>query len=208
MKGFEENIKNIEQKIQEGLPGMHSQIKMVSDTFKNRYFDMQPNEQTREGGVLILLYPEENQLHIPFILRPATEKGVHSGQVAFPGGKKEETDKDLINTALREAEEEVHLDTSQITVIGQLSPLFVFASNFMVYPTLAYTEKPPILKPNPEEVAEIFSANVEHLKHPQTIKKTTIKTPQYTFETPYYDVNGKIIWGATAMMLSELLEII
>ncbi|KOY84880.1 hypothetical protein AD998_00805 [bacterium 336/3] len=208
MKDFEERIQNIEKRIKEGLPGMGSQIKMVSETFKNRYFDMQPNEQTREGGVLILLYPESNQLHLPFILRPSTEKGVHSGQVAFPGGKKEETDKNVIHTALREAEEEVHLDTSQITVIGQLSPLFVFASNFMVYPTLAYTNTPPLLKPNPSEVAEIFSANIEHLKHPETIKKTTIKTPQYTFETPYYDVDGKIIWGATAMMLSELLEIL
>jgi 8-oxo-dGTP pyrophosphatase MutT (NUDIX family) len=208
MTNFEEKIKAIEKRIEQGLPGMHSQIKMVSDAFKNRYFDMQPNEHTREGGVLILLYPEANQLHIPFILRPSTEKGVHSGQVAFPGGKKEETDKSLIYTALREAEEEVHLDTSQIKVIGQLSPLFVFASNFMVYPTLAYMEKPPILKPNPDEVAEIFSANIEHLKAPQTIKKTLIQTPQYTFETPYFDVNGKIVWGATAMMLSELLEIL
>jgi len=205
---FEEKIKSIQKKIAEGLPGKNSQIKMVSESFKNRYFDIKPDNATREGAVLILLYPESNKLHIPLILRPTTEKGVHSGQVAFPGGKRDPEDKDLIHTALREAEEEVHLDTSTVQVIGQLSPLFIFASNFMVHPTIAYTTKPPVLKPNPSEVAEIFAANLEILKLPETIKKTTIKTSQYTFETPYYDVNGKIVWGATAMMLSELLEIL
>lgn len=205
---FESQIKTLREKIASGnLPGKDAQIKMVSDTFKDRYFDIKPNEKTREGAVLVLLYPQKNSLHIPLIVRPSTEKGVHSGQVAFPGGKKEKEDPNYIFTALREAQEEVNLDTSKVEVLGQITPLFVFASNFMVYPTLAIMHEPPVLKPNPEEVAAIFSADLDTLKRPETIKKTTIQTPQYTFETPYFDVAGKVIWGATAMMLSELIEL-
>lgn len=190
------------------LPGKEAQIRMVSDRFKDRYFELKPNAQTREGAVLILLYPENDTIGLPLILRPQNEKGVHSGQAAFPGGKKDETDKDFIQTALREAQEEVSLDISKVKILGQISPLFVFASNFMVYPTVAYVEKKPILEPNPSEVAEIFFADLETLKNPATIKKTLISTPQYTFETPYFDVSGKVVWGATAMMLSELIAIL
>jgi len=109
---------------------------------------------------------------------------------------------------LREAQEEVNLDLSKVSVLGQLSPLFVFASNFMVYPTLAIMHEKPFLRPNPQEVADIFTANLATLQHPETIKRTIIQTPQYTFEAPYFDIEGKIVWGATAMMLSELIEII
>jgi 8-oxo-dGTP pyrophosphatase MutT (NUDIX family) len=145
---------------------------------------------------------------LPLIVRPHTEKGVHSGQVAFPGGKKEKTDPDFVYTALREAQEEVNLDISKVQVLGQLSPLFVFASNFMVYPTLAVMHEKPFLRPNPQEVADIFSTNLTTLQRPETIKKTIIQTPQYTFETPYFDIEGKIVWGATAMMLKELIELV
>ena len=206
---FEHHIETLKRKLALGnLPGKDAQIKMVSDTFKNRYFDTKPDKNTREGAVLVLLYPQKHSLHIPLIVRPSTEKGVHSGQVAFPGGKKEKEDPSYTYTALREAQEEVNLDTSKVEVLGQLSPLFVFASNFMVYPTLAITYEEPILKPNPEEVAAIFSADLNLLQRPETIKKTTIQTPQYTFETPYFDVEGKIVWGATAMMLKELIELV
>ncbi|PKQ70186.1 NUDIX hydrolase [Raineya orbicola] len=206
---FFTEIEKLAKRIASGnLPGKEAQIRMVSDRFKDRYFELKPNAQTREGAVLILLYPENNTLGLPLILRPEHEKGVHSGQAAFPGGKKDETDKDFIQTALREAQEEVNLDTSQVKIVGQISPLFIFASNFMVYPTVAYVEKKPILEPNPTEVAEIFFTNIEKLKNPATIKKTIISTPQYNFETPYFDVAGKIVWGATAMMLSELIALI
>ncbi|MCS6794571.1 MAG: CoA pyrophosphatase [Raineya sp.] len=203
-----EKVERLAKRIANGnLPGKEAQIRMVSDRFKDRYFDLQPNAYTREGAVLILLYPENDTLGLPLILRPSTEKGVHSGQVAFPGGRKDETDKDFIQTALREAKEEVNLDSSQVRILGQISPLFVFASNFMVYPTVAFTEKKPILQPNPQEVAEIFFTNIDKLKNPATIKRTIISTPQYTFETPYFDVAGKVVWGATAMILSELISI-
>jgi len=205
---FEHHIETLKKRLALGnLPGKDAQIKMVSDAFKDRYFDIKPNAHTREGAVLVLLYPQKHSLHIPLIVRPSTEKGVHSGQVAFPGGKKEKEDLNHTHTALREAQEEVNLDISKVKVLGQLSPLFVFASNFMVYPTLAVMDEEPILKPNPKEVAAIFSADLNLLQRPETIKKTTIQTPQYTFETPYFDIDGKIVWGATAMMLSELIEL-
>jgi 8-oxo-dGTP pyrophosphatase MutT (NUDIX family) len=205
---FEQQIQILQEKIASGkLPGKEAQIKMVSDAFKDRYFDIKPNAHTREGAVLILLYPQQQNLHLPLIVRPHTEKGVHSGQVAFPGGKKEKTDPDFVYTALREAQEEVNLDISKVRVLGQLSPLFVFASNFMVYPTLAVMHEKPFLRPNPQEVADIFSTNLTTLQRPETIKRTIIQTPQYTFETPYFDIEGKIVWGATAMMLSELIEL-
>ncbi|MDX1904889.1 MAG: CoA pyrophosphatase [Thermonemataceae bacterium] len=203
------DIEKLAYIIQKGeLPAQKSQIKMVSEAFRQRYFELPTNALTRDSGVLLLLYPEQDEWVVPLIQRPSTEKGVHSGQVAFPGGKKDETDNNLIHTALREAEEEIGLDTSKIKIIGQLSPLYVFASNFMIYPTLAYTLEKPKLQANPEEVAEIFTASVSQLKNPQTIKNTLIETKNMRFETPYFDVKGKIIWGATAMVLSEFIDIV
>lgn len=199
----------LKDKIAHGLPGKEAQLKMVSATFRERYGDIQPNTDTREGAVLILLYPEEDgNIHLPLIVRPSHEKGVHSGQVAFPGGKKEFADADFAATALREAQEEIGLHIEGVQIVGQLSPLYVFASNFMVYPVLAYmTAKPKNLVANPQEVAEIFSVSISHLQNKSTLQKTVISAPQYTFETPYFAVKDKVVWGATAMMLSELVAI-
>lgn len=204
-----QDIERLKERIQKGdLPGKTAQMRMVSERFRERYFEFVPNDETRQGAVLILLYPEQDTLGLPLILRPQNEKGVHGGQVAFPGGQKEESDEDFIQTALREAQEEVNLDVNCVQVIGQISPLFVVASNFMIYPTVAFAESKPILTPNPTEVAEIFFADIAKLRAPHAIKKTVVSTNNYSFVAPYFDVAGKVVWGATAMMLSELIALL
>lgn len=202
--------RQLKEKLHSGLPGKEAQLKMVSDTYKQRYFEIQPDAHTRESAVLILLYPEQDgTFHFPLIVRPSTEKGVHSGQVAFPGGKKDDTDLSFEDTALREAQEEINVNPKEVQIIGQLSPLYVFASNFMVYPVLGYvSQKPTELKANPDEVAEFFSVPTQRLQESDVIQSTFMKTPMRNFETPYFNLNDKIVWGATAMILSEFVDLL
>jgi 8-oxo-dGTP pyrophosphatase MutT (NUDIX family) len=155
---------------------------------------------------LALLYPIEEQLYLVLILRP-TYKGVHSGQVAFPGGGFEEGDGDLIQTALREAYEEVGVPANTVTVLGQLSPLYVFASNYLVFPTVAWAPAQPSFKIDPYEVAQLLEVPITALLDPANHQVEPWALRDRLADVPFYYVQGQKIWGATAMMLSELLSL-
>ena len=194
------------------LPGEIAQFKMSAslriNALQTPFPRYEPNAQTREAGVLLLLYVHEDTIFIPLIVRPDTELGAHSGQVSFPGGKKEKTDKNLIATALREAYEEVGIKEDEITVLGEISPLFVFASNFMVYPTVAVCNKKPLFVPDPREVAKILEVPLLHLQNIENHKVTDLEIRNTNIIAPYFDVENHIVWGATAMILSELLAVL
>lgn len=164
-------------------------------------------EIKKEGAVLIAFYEENGQLYFPLIQRP-TYDGVHSGQIALPGGKKEESDRDLIQTAIRESYEEVGIDPAKVEVIGTLSSFYVGASNFQVLPVLAHLQEKPLWKPEPSEVDEIIESPLEAFLRPDAIKEKTLNIRGFSMMAPYFDVKGKVIWGATAAMLSELMMII
>ncbi len=209
---FASFIEKLTKQLNLPLPGEKAQFKMLAslriDTKQTPFPRYEPNAQTRDAGVLILLYLHEDTVFIPLIVRPDTELGAHSGQVSFPGGKKEKTDKNLRETALREAFEEVGIKESEITVLGEISPLFVFASNFMVYPTIAVCNKKPNFVPDPREVAKILEIPILHLQNTDNHKITDLEIRNTTIIAPYFDVEGRIVWGATAMILSELLEVL
>ncbi len=206
---FTEKLKN---QLTLPLPGEIAQFKMSAslrvDNQKTPFSRYEPNAQTRDAGVLILLYAHEDTIFMPLIVRPSTELGAHSGQVSFPGGKKENTDKNLRETALREAYEEVGIKETEITVLGEISPLFVFASNFMVYPTVAVCNFKPNFVPDTREVAKILEVPLLHLQNTDNHKITDLEIRNTTIIAPYFDVEGHIVWGATAMILNELLEIL
>jgi 8-oxo-dGTP pyrophosphatase MutT (NUDIX family) len=189
------------------LPGSNSHLKMASQVRRGGMkFKYDPSSAV-PSSVLILLFPGDDSLHTVFILRQ-TYNGVHSGQVSFPGGRKEPEDRDLVATALREAAEEVNIDPSKVEVLGTLSEMYIPPSNFLVLPVVGYSDSKPDFSPDETEVAEIIETDLEFLFNENKKKETTLNVRGTVIDTPYYDVKSKVIWGATAMILSELEDII
>ncbi|HAA23292.1 MAG TPA: coenzyme A pyrophosphatase [Cytophagales bacterium] len=178
---------------------------MVPKIYRNQRFAYPDENEGKQSGVLVLLYEKEGQVHLPLIQRPEYEKGAHSGQVSFPGGKLEPQDANLTETALREAHEEVGVLPQTVTVIGSLSKLYIQPSGFWVLPTVGYVSAPPSFVPDQHEVAEVLTTTLEHLNHPDTIKEVEPRSDMPKF--PYFDVDGRVVWGATAMMLAELMHL-
>jgi 8-oxo-dGTP pyrophosphatase MutT (NUDIX family) len=201
-------IHSLEQRLQQTLPGAEAQFKMASQfrlPIDMEQFDL---SKARKGAVLILLYPHGDKINTVLTLRPSYD-GVHSGQVSFPGGKLDPEDESLAAAALREAEEEVGLNRNEVTLIGNLTDLYIPPSNFLVSPFVGIMDKKPVLTKNEREVEKIIEVPITYFLD-ESIKGKKMITPRefVSFEAPYYDVEGHTVWGATAMMLSEMMEVI
>lgn len=204
---FESFIELLRKRLKEPLPGREAQIKMAPKPIDERRFRENPIRPPRLGGVMVLLYPDVQGIHIPLMKRPEYD-GAHSGQVSFPGGKLENVDTDLIDTALRETHEEIGVPKEQIEVLGNLSELFIIASNFKVLPTVGVVREKPNFIPDPIEVADVVPMAIDALNDYSIRRVKEMRFPPYTIFSPYFDVSGEVVWGATAMMLSELAEIV
>jgi 8-oxo-dGTP pyrophosphatase MutT (NUDIX family) len=172
-----------------------------------RNFPRSPGEDARVAAVLILLYPFNNSIYTVFMQRHNYD-GVHGGQISFPGGKMENADKDLIETALREVNEETGVDPKTISIIGTLTPLFIPVSNMLVTPVVGWSAKKPDYIEQPEEVVFLFDADIKRLLEPSILKTKPMQIRGESINVKYFDYDGNVIWGATAMMLHELLTII
>jgi len=163
----------------------------------------------RQAAVLIFLYQKAGEWHFPLILRPDYD-GVHSGQMAFPGGRWEQQDADLAETALRETQEEIGVQVERAALAGKLSELYIPPSNNLVNPFLAIGHTAPKkFIPDPKEVAKVLEVPVNQLKNPEIIQKTRFTFQNgVSFTAPSFVIDGHTIWGATAMILSEMLEIL
>ncbi|MEL6672105.1 MAG: CoA pyrophosphatase [Bacteroidota bacterium] len=198
-------IPYLKTRLQQPLPGRDAQWEMSS---RGPARDWQPREDHRKGGVLALMYPHQEVLHMVFMKRTDDGK-VHGGQVSFAGGKMEQSDRNVQMTALREAEEELGIPQTEVEILGQLSPLYIAPSNFLVYPQVGFLPYRPEFVPSPMEVAAIIETELPLLLAPETRQTVKVKVGQnMTIKTPAFLVNGQIIWGATAMMLNELLTVI
>ncbi|MCC6838413.1 MAG: CoA pyrophosphatase [Bacteroidia bacterium] len=190
------------------LPGEEAQYEMAPIGRKRLSGFSDLIHSARKSAVLIVLYPNGDSINTILIQRPNYE-GVHSGQIAFPGGKFEDADQTLSNTALREANEEIGIDTNRIQIIGNLTNLYIAPSNFMVSPFIGFVEELNELIPNNYEVSKIihtdlFNLNKEDIKGIKSIEHSN----DYKIKTPYYEIEGFTVWGATAMMISELNAIV
>ena len=202
---FEPFLRQIRHDLAGPLPGKAAQYRMAPQLRSEESYDT-PRPDARRGGVLALFYPQSDCLYLPLILRP-TYVGVHSGQVGFPGGGFDPLDTDLTATALREAYEEIGVHPSEVTVLGHLTPLYVFASNYLVLPAVGWIDYRPDFRPDPYEVAQIIETPLLDL-----LDATNRRSEQWTLrgsvtKVPFYAIQGHTIWGATAMMLSELLAL-
>ncbi len=164
------------------------------------------NNLVIQSSVLMLLFPFNAKIHTCLIRRPSSMRN-HGGQIAFPGGRKELPDKDLIDTALRESFEEVGTDRNQLEVIGALTPLYVNVSNFTINPFIGWSEIVPEFKIDSREVDEIFIVPIEKFVHHTANQLREVTTINGTFVVPGFYIDQLFIWGATAMIISEFNEV-
>lgn len=163
----------------------------------------------QHAGVMAVFYPGSMGITQLVLILRKTYKGVHSNQVGFPGGRLEETDRDLMETALRETEEEVGIPRHEIEVIKKLSRLYIPPSNFWVQPYLGIMHKLPQLVPQEEEVAAILEVSLaDFLDDQNQITENLSTSYANNIEVPAYRLNGHVVWGATGMMLSEIREML
>lgn len=157
----------------------------------------------RSAAVLILLYPSDNDLRLILTVRSELLTN-HRGEVSLPGGSKDPEDAHVVATALREANEELGINTEQISIWGQLSPIYVAASNFSISPVVGFDEQPPILTPNHHEVSAVLTVSLRELLDPAIVLVEQWNLHGHEVEVPYFLVDGHKVWGATALILSEL----
>ncbi|MEJ1241521.1 CoA pyrophosphatase [Chryseolinea sp. T2] len=161
----------------------------------------------RPGAVLILLYEDKGSIRFPLIRRQEYI-GAHSGQVSLPGGKTE-LGESPVETALREAEEEIGIDRSLPKVVGQLSSFFVIPSNFIITPIVATIDHVPGFRPDSYEVAAMLSGELDNLTADNAVLESEIVAAgQYRMMAPHFILDGAMVWGATAMILNEFRQLV
>ncbi len=160
----------------------------------------------RESGVLVLLYLWDGQMYIPLILR-TEDGGSHSGQVSFPGGG-QEPGETIEATALREGREEIGVDPASLTVLGSLTPLYIPASGNRIHPLVAYTAERPRFQIERVEVQRLVEAPIALFMDPAKVVEETWHFGAFPVQVPFFPVDGLKVWGATAMVLSELAAVL
>ncbi len=170
--------------------------------------DMHIPADVRTAGVLILLYATEAGWTTALIERRADSR-THGGQIAFPGGRPEPEDGDLIGTALREAEEEVGVSRLAVEVLGALTEVFIPPSKSLVLPVVGWTKTLPTFIAQPSEVASILEVPLTQLTQPEIVynRDVRVHTGQAIQAPAYHLESGHVIWGATAMMIAEFLDV-
>jgi 8-oxo-dGTP pyrophosphatase MutT (NUDIX family) len=191
---------------QHPLPALSAHEKVVPEERRRALHVGGIPENARQAAVLIYLYPIEDVMHAVFIRRN-DYPGVHSGQIAFPGGKVESEDASLWYTALREAHEEVGILPENVTLIKPITSVYIPPSNFQVFPFLAYGHQRPNFVLQIEEVSEILEFPLAHLFEDANLTSMRLTTSySKSIEVPAFQIENQIIWGATAMMVSELKD--
>lgn len=190
------------EKLNQELPGKAAHIEAAP--YRKVDFKKHELQDAKESGVLVLFYSKDNEPYIALMQRP-TYEGKHSGQVSFPGGKRELNDETIIDTALREANEEVGIVIDDVEVIGQLSDVYIPVSNFHVTPIVGVIDYTPKFILDDYEVEELIELRLSDLTQIEELELTKITLPNSTIlKTPSFVFNEKVVWGATALMLNEL----
>lgn len=198
-------IRELTEQLHTELPGMKVQKRMAPYP---RYVPPQgrSEEEAIPSAVLIILFPRHGGWF--FILTErSSEVEHHQGQISLPGGA-HEGDESLRETALREAEEELGIDAGSVSMLGELTPLFIPVSGFRVHPFVAVTLEEPYLRPDPVEVSSVHFASVDQLVDEDCTQREVKRIRGLQMEVPYFRFDHLKVWGATAAMLSEFREVV
>ena len=206
---FSNFLKYVPKIVKESLPATIAHAKMIPpgrlDLLKNQKF---LNSIPKKAAVLMLLYPKDSVTHLVLIIRNSYP-GIHASQIAFPGGKVEDIDLSLSHTALRETHEEIGIPAHKVKVIKAFSEVYIPPSNFLVSPFLGYAEEELSFTLSPDEVSGIIELPLLEFLNEDIIVNVTMSTSYASdIQVPAFQIDEHLVWGATAMMMSELKEIL
>ncbi len=205
---FSDFINQIEKLQQKKLGGLTSQFKLAPKLRTRFSEELIQSKNPRKAAVLALFYPDNNNQTRFLLTERASYNGTHSSQISFPGGKFDKADKNLKDTALRETFEEVGVASKNIQILRQTSEAYIPPSNFLVAPFIGVSKKTPNFIPN-EEVANVIEVLLADLLDDQNLTHVAMETSYMkNIEVPCFKLNNYIVWGATAMMLSEIKDLL
>lgn len=195
------------QKASNEPPGFSSHLKMAPYRAKSPNFK-ELEKTSRLAAVSIILYEKNNEVFLPLIKRPVYN-GHHSGQISLPGGKIELIDSNLIETALRETKEEIGIESNLLTSVKALTKIYIPPSNFVVSPFVMFANADLAFSPDNFEVESILEIKLSSLLDETNLKFKKLKhSDNLIIDTPYFELNNEMVWGATAMILSELKDLL
>lgn len=197
----------LRERLNQPLPGLEAQLRMAPRP--RLTWDPAADPPLRDAATLILLYPYDGSWWLPLTLRASTLPH-HTGQVSLPGGRVDPGET-LEQAALREAFEEVGVRPTEVNVLGRLTPLPVPVSHHLLHPVVGVAAGRPEFRLHAGEVERLIEASIPHLRHADT--RRVRQSPRYrgaagTMDVPYFEIDGAQVWGATAMVLAELLALI
>ncbi|MEX0818790.1 MAG: CoA pyrophosphatase [Pirellulaceae bacterium] len=195
----------LRQRLAQPLPGVAAGADFSPELSYGRHHGP-PAHDARQAAVLLLLYPRERSWHLPLTVRPTTMRS-HGGQVSLPGGVIE-AGETVEEAALRECCEELGECGSEVQTLGRLSPLYVFASNFVATPCVAWSPTRPRFELNPSEVANLFEPSLVDLLNPAHCGSHLIDRRGVRFRAPHIACGPYRIWGATSVILAEFLQLV
>ncbi|HSV89295.1 MAG TPA: CoA pyrophosphatase [Bacteroidales bacterium] len=193
----------------DSLPGLESQLKMAPLNREKEIRSLGVGKNPVLSSVLLLCYPLRNGKPGILLIQRQEYAGHHSGQISFPGGRVENIDQSPDKAALRETFEETGVDPADIELMGMITPLYIPPSNHMVNPYVGISRKHPCFKADPEEVASILEIELCCFFDPANLHTKPIKLSNGGIvHTPCYIIDGNVVWGATAMILAEFIELL